>query len=68
MNTEKFNRRDNVHASKVGEAEHSAKKIIAAEPAHNYGQPVIRKEPKVGRNVQCPCDSGKKYKKCCNGR
>ena len=25
----------------------------------------IRKEKKVGRNDQCPCGSGKKYKKCC---
>jgi peptide deformylase len=23
---------------------------------------------KVGRNDRCPCGSGKKYKKCCNGR
>lgn len=22
-------------------------------------------EPKVGRNDDCPCGSGKKYKKCC---
>lgn len=22
--------------------------------------------PRVGRNVSCPCGSGKKYKKCCN--
>jgi preprotein translocase subunit SecA len=28
-------------------------------------KPVIRKEKKVGRNVPCPCGSGKKYKKCC---
>jgi hypothetical protein len=25
----------------------------------------ITNESKVGRNDQCPCDSGKKYKKCC---
>ncbi len=25
----------------------------------------IRKEPKIGRNDPCPCNSGKKYKKCC---
>ncbi|ACV64664.1 preprotein translocase, SecA subunit [Desulfofarcimen acetoxidans DSM 771] len=25
----------------------------------------VRKEDKVGRNDQCPCGSGKKYKKCC---
>ena len=24
-----------------------------------------RDKPKVGRNDPCPCDSGKKYKKCC---
>jgi len=28
-------------------------------------QPVRRESPKVGRNDPCPCDSGKKYKKCC---
>ena len=27
--------------------------------------PVIRTEPKIGRNDPCPCGSGKKYKKCC---
>ncbi len=26
---------------------------------------VQREEDKVGRNEQCPCGSGKKYKKCC---
>jgi len=28
-------------------------------------QPIVRQEPKVGRNDPCPCGSGKKYKKCC---
>lgn len=28
-------------------------------------QPVVRREPKVGRNDPCPCGSGKKFKKCC---
>jgi SEC-C motif domain protein len=27
--------------------------------------PYRREEPKVGRNLPCPCGSGKKYKKCC---
>ena len=27
--------------------------------------PDHRKQPKVGRNANCPCGSGKKYKKCC---
>ncbi|MFW5792332.1 MAG: preprotein translocase subunit SecA [Desulfohalobiaceae bacterium] len=28
-------------------------------------QPVVRAQPKVGRNEPCPCGSGKKHKKCC---
>ncbi len=28
-------------------------------------KPVVRTEPKVGRNEPCPCGSGKKHKKCC---
>jgi uncharacterized protein len=28
-------------------------------------QPLQRDQPKVGRNDDCPCGSGKKYKKCC---
>jgi preprotein translocase subunit SecA len=27
-------------------------------------KPVVRKQPKVGRNQPCPCGSGKKYKHC----
>jgi SEC-C motif-containing protein len=27
--------------------------------------PIMREEPKIGRNDPCPCGSGKKYKKCC---
>jgi len=33
----------------------------APAPAH----PIVREEPKVGRNDPCPCGSGRKYKKCC---
>lgn len=28
-------------------------------------QTYVRAEPKTGRNDPCPCNSGKKYKKCC---
>lgn len=36
----------------------------------NYAPPEINhvpivKQPKIGRNDDCPCGSGKKYKKCC---
>jgi preprotein translocase subunit SecA len=26
--------------------------------------PIVREEPKVGRNDPCPCGSGKKWKRC----
>lgn len=28
-------------------------------------KPIVREEPKIGRNDSCPCGSGRKYKKCC---
>lgn len=28
-------------------------------------KPIVREQPKTGRNDACPCGSGKKYKKCC---
>ncbi len=27
--------------------------------------PIVRQEPKIGRNDPCSCGSGRKYKKCC---
>ncbi|HKA86787.1 MAG TPA: SEC-C metal-binding domain-containing protein [Haliangiales bacterium] len=30
-------------------------------------KPVVRDEPKIGRNDPCPCGSGKKYKRCHGG-
>jgi hypothetical protein len=27
--------------------------------------PIVRKTPAIGRNDPCPCESGRKYKKCC---
>ncbi|MBT9584305.1 SEC-C domain-containing protein [bacterium] len=32
---------------------------------HGHNHTVIRSGPKIGRNDPCPCQSGKKYKKCC---
>ena len=36
-----------------------------AETDQGDRQPVRRDGDKVGRNADCPCGSGKKYKKCC---
>jgi SEC-C motif-containing protein len=30
-------------------------------------KPVVRSEPRTGRNDPCPCGSGKKFKRCCGG-
>lgn len=32
---------------------------------HEPLKPIVRGEPKVGRNDPCVCGSGKKFKKCC---
>jgi len=34
-------------------------------PAEQPGVTVKNEEPKIGRNDNCPCGSGKKYKQCC---
>ncbi|MGE4496409.1 MAG: preprotein translocase subunit SecA [Deferribacterales bacterium] len=39
--------------------------ILSAAPKEEKAKPVRRVVPKVGRNDDCPCGSGKKYKKCC---
>ncbi|KAB2890729.1 MAG: preprotein translocase subunit SecA, partial [Desulfobulbaceae bacterium] len=36
-----------------------------AETDQGGQQPVRRDGDKIGRNADCPCGSGKKYKKCC---
>jgi preprotein translocase subunit SecA len=33
--------------------------------ASKSSKTVSKTEPEIGRNEQCPCGSGKKYKKCC---
>ena len=44
--------------------------VLDYHPSHPYsienvvGIPII-KEEKTGRNDPCPCNSGKKFKKCC---
>jgi SWIM/SEC-C metal-binding protein len=40
--------------------------ISDAERALSPPEPV-RALPKAGRNDPCPCGSGKKFKKCCDG-
>ncbi len=42
---------------------HGAETPAAAAKTSNT-TPIVRSEPRVGRNDPCPCGSGKKYKKC----
>lgn len=32
---------------------------------HSHLEPRKNESPKIGRNAQCPCGSGKKFKHCC---
>ena len=36
-----------------------------SEGRRAVSKPIVREEPKVGRNDPCPCGSGKKFKRCC---
>lgn len=48
--------------------EEMANMSISSAPSlfvEDVSKTVQREEDKVGRNDQCPCGSGKKYKKCC---
>ena len=37
----------------------------AKEQTADSSQQTVKQTQKVGRNAECPCGSGKKYKKCC---
>lgn len=39
--------------------------VYEAKLAAERGAPPVRAKAAVGRNAQCPCGSGKKYKHCC---
>ncbi len=47
-------------------------KIYFEKQVISYKQPAIKpvayKHKKIGRNDPCPCESGKKFKKCCSGK
>ena len=48
-----------------GNADPGAEAAMNAALSAAHAKPVVRDEPKTGRNDPCPCGSGKKYKKCC---
>ncbi|MBF0280330.1 MAG: anaerobic sulfatase maturase [SAR324 cluster bacterium] len=44
------------------------KKLEKLKRAARKASPAQKQQVRVGRNVTCPCGSGKKYKKCCGYR
>ncbi|AXK60686.1 preprotein translocase subunit SecA [Candidatus Chromulinivorax destructor] len=40
-------------------------KMISSSDTSGTGQPAQKDDSRVGRNDDCSCNSGKKYKKCC---
>ncbi len=52
-------------ASPFKHKERGARLSYSSGPAPEKTATVTREAPKVGRNEDCPCGSGKKYKKCC---
>ena len=53
--------RDYKHAKALGINDDESESVSQRDNV----KPVVREGPKVGRNDQCPCGSGKKYKHCC---
>ncbi len=49
------------YSEKNSQLQASPPKTQPAKPQ----QPFVREDAKVGRNDPCPCNSGKKFKKCC---
>ncbi len=43
----------------------SASRSVVQAMEYVDRKPVVKKQPKIGRNQPCPCGSGKKYKRCC---
>ena len=42
--------------------------LNSIDDGEEWHEPYVKEEFDVGRNDSCPCDSGKKYKKCCLGK
>jgi len=49
----------------VAEFKRSEGDWFFAEGRPGVRKPVVRSEPKIGRNDPCHCGSGKKFKRCC---
>lgn len=57
-----------LHAAQAAEEDEEDDRDDGLDDAPLVHLPITRATPKVGRNDPCPCGSGKKYKKCCDGK
>lgn len=65
INVEHFN---HLELERKREKELDELRLISSDTSSDSSRPqeqALRSGEKVGRNEQCPCGSGKKYKKCC---
>ncbi|MBP6870243.1 preprotein translocase subunit SecA [Candidatus Babeliales bacterium] len=62
LNPERFNHRQ-IEAKREKEMEQM--KMISSSQTSDSADSVRKDDPKIGRNDDCTCNSGKKYKKCC---
>lgn len=49
----------------VAQPQQEKRKIVENRYDEEDTKKPVRKGKKIGRNDPCPCNSGKKYKKCC---
>ena len=54
-----------IDKNRIPEREKVAEPLTASHGGEQANKPVVRSGKKVGRNDNCPCGSGKKYKRCC---
>ena len=54
-----------VFPNAVAQYAHLGRSIYTVLAEHEWDEPELTHDAKVGRNAPCPCGSGKKYKRCC---
>jgi preprotein translocase subunit SecA len=65
IDPEEVERLEEERRRKQAEEQERLLSMHLAEGEEGGQQPVRREGDKIGRNADCPCGSGKKYKKCC---
>lgn len=56
---------DNVNYIRMRDGLDMSNEYPVVKPLKRGYYDSVRTEPKIGRNTECSCGSGKKYKRCC---